>query len=283
MKIERVTLSDLLPDPNNARSHSKENIAAIKASLSRFEQVEPLVVQKSTNIVIGGNGRLEALRQMGVEKVDVHYMDVDNTTAKALGIALNRTAETAEWDKEILGASLQGLYEDGWELEDIGFDTSALDDFLVGESGTSGKTDPDEIPEEVEPTCKLGQLWKLGGHRLLCGDSTSKDDVDRLMAGEKADMVFTDPPYGLGYNYNSYKDNEDYEAHKALCNRIFEISDCFTDKVIITPGCNNLEMFCQLRNPTHIGCWTKTNAMSPGRVTYFWTWEPIFFYGKPDL
>jgi DNA modification methylase len=100
------------------------------------------------------------------------------------------------------------------------------------------------------------------------------------MDGEKADMVFTDPPYGVGYKYNSYDDKVTASEHKSFSKALIDFALKLSDKFIITPGCNNLSLFCELSKPSHIGCWTKTNAMSPGRVTHFWTWEPIFFYGK---
>ena len=126
MKIERVSVESLFEDPSNARLHSTKNLDAIKASLKKFTQVEPLVVRRQDNVVIGGNGRLAAMKELGIKEVDVHYLDVDNTTAKALAIALNRTAETATWDMEVLGDTLQSLREDDWLLEDLGFDVGDL-------------------------------------------------------------------------------------------------------------------------------------------------------------
>ena len=197
MEIDRVDIDILITDPDNARKHDEKNIKAIIGSLKKFDQVEPLVVRRQNNVVIGGNGRLEAMKKMGMTEVSVHYVDLDDQKAKALALALNRTSELATWDDDILGKALQTLQEDGFDIGDIGFD--------VGDWDTpekEGLSDPDEIPEVAQNVRGVlrGQIWKLDSHFLLCGDSTSKEDVERLMNGEKADMVFTDPPYGIEYD-----------------------------------------------------------------------------------
>jgi len=194
MEISHVDIDILITDPDNARKHDEKNIKAIIGSLKKFDQVEPLVVRRQNNVVIGGNGRLEAMKKMGMSEVSVHYVDLDDQKAKALALALNRTSELATWDDDILGKALQTLQEDGFDIADIGFD--------VGDWDTpekEGLSDPDEIPEVAQNVRGVlrGQIWRLGEHRMMCGDSTSKEDVERLMNGEKADMVFTDPPYGI--------------------------------------------------------------------------------------
>jgi DNA modification methylase len=118
---------------------------------------------------------------------------------------------------DILGDTLHSLREDDWDLGDIGFELDDLDDFMSGGSGgNSGLTDPDDVPEVTEPICKSGQIWKLGDHRLMCGDSTDKDDVDNLMQGEKADMVFTDPPYGMNLDTDYTSMGSKAQKHKAV-------------------------------------------------------------------
>ena len=199
MNIEIVAVDKLLTDPNNARQHSAKNLDAIKGSIAKFEQVEPLVVQKSSNIVIAGNGRLAAMKELGFKECRVHYVDVDNTTAAAMGIALNRTGELASWDLDSLGDVLDGLQKDEFDLGSIGFDDDDLGEFLKdSDFEAGGLTDDDEVPENVEPFCKEGQLWQLGNHRLLCGDCTVEANVERLMNGEKASISFTSPPYNVG-------------------------------------------------------------------------------------
>ena len=192
LKITTVPVDSLYFDPSNARTHDEKNLRAIKGSLATFGQVEPLVVQKSTRVVIGGNGRLAAMRAMGTETCDIVEVELDAVQASALSLALNRTAELAEWDTDVLTSTLRALDELDFDLKLIGFD-----DFDLSLPPAEGLTDPDAVPEAVDTRVKPGDLWQLGAHRLLCGDSTNVQHVERLMGGEKADMVFTDPPYGV--------------------------------------------------------------------------------------
>jgi DNA modification methylase len=195
MKVKDLGVADLSQDPANARKHNPKNIDAIKASLTRFGQQKPIVVD-AKGVVIAGNGTLEAARLLGWDKIKVVESELKGSDRTAYGIADNRSSELAEWDLPVLGDLLQGLREDGFEIGDIGFDVKDLDDLGIKQE-YNAKCDEDEVPETVEPVCKRGEIYQLGNHRLLCGDSTSKEDVERLMAGEKADMVFTDPPYGV--------------------------------------------------------------------------------------
>src|SRR5262249_22606870 len=159
------------------------NLAAIGDSLRTFGQVEPLVVQKSTGRVIGGNGRLEVLRKNGAAECDIVEVDVNDTQAAALGIALNRTAELAEWDDGSLAKTTQPLPDDAMAV--TGFTDAELDALL--EELNPPTIAEDEVPEPLPtPVSRRGDLWLLGGHRLLCGDSTDLADVQRVMDGEKA-------------------------------------------------------------------------------------------------
>jgi hypothetical protein len=199
--------------------------------------------------------------------------------AVAYAIADNRTAELAEWDTEILAAELESLQSDGL-LEAAGFTDEELAEMLQANK-PEPEVDEDEVPEApVDPITKPGDLWILGNHRLLVGDSTNVQHVERLMGGEKADVVTTDPPYGVGYEYNSHDDDMTKTEYADFCRAFHGTAVAFSDRMILTPGCYNLELWCRISEPTHIGAWTKLNAMSPGRITYFWTWEPVVFYGK---
>jgi DNA modification methylase len=191
--VKSVPIAQLQLDSNNARKHSERNLAAIAESLIRFGQRKPLVVHRG--VVIAGNGTLEAARSLGWTEIDIAEVpdDWDKETAKAYALADNRTAELAEWDENSLAKQLLELQDEGWDIASLGFDTPKLDIPEV--------KDEDEIPEPpVEPITKLGDIWQLGRHRLMCGDSTDKSSVERLMNGAKADMVFTDPPYGVNYD-----------------------------------------------------------------------------------
>ncbi len=194
LKIRRVKITELHADPANARTHGERNLNAIEDSLKSFGQVEPLVVQKSTGKVIGGNGRLEVMRRAGIEECDVVEVDVDDAKATALGIALNRTAELAEWDDEVLTKLLEALPSE--LLEVSGFNSDDLQE-LIAELHPPEITQ-DDIPAPPDSAAtRPGDLWLLGDHRLICGDSSMAADVDRLLAGAPIHMVNTDPPYNV--------------------------------------------------------------------------------------
>ena len=201
LQITRVPLDSLVLDPANARSHNERNLESILASLRRFGQAEPLVVHAATRRVIGGNGRLVAMRQLGWTECGVVELDIDELQATALAIALNRTAELAEWDLPALGRLLDQLRNED-ALVGVGFEETEVDDILaeLAAEAAGGMVDdpgPEEPPET--PVSRLGDLWALGQHRLLCGDSTDDAAVQRLLAGERAALLATDPPYCVDY------------------------------------------------------------------------------------
>jgi DNA modification methylase len=201
LSIKRVALSTLVSDPANARLHGEENLDAIIASLRRFGQAEPLVVQAGTNRVIAGNGRLAAMTKLGWTGCDIVELAVDDLNATALGIALNRTAELAEWDEKTLGKLLRELRDEN-AIDGVGYSEADIDELLekLGEGSGGGDVDdpgPDDPPED--PVSRTGDLWLLGDHRLLCGDSTKPADLARLMKGDTAALLSTDPPYCVDY------------------------------------------------------------------------------------
>lgn len=189
--MPRVPLATLIEDPANVRQHPEPNLEAIKASLTRFGQQKPIVVG-SDSVVIAGNGTLLAARALGWDKLNVIHSQLSGAEAKAYAVADNQTALLAEWDEAGL-ASLLGSLDD---LEGTGFDQGDLDELLASLNPKQGLTDPDDVPEPPEEAVtKLGDLWLLGDHRLLCGDA--RVVLPTLMAGAIADMVWTDPPYGV--------------------------------------------------------------------------------------
>ena len=202
----KISITNLSLDPKNARKHSARNLEAIAASLEKFGQRKPIVVHRG--VVLAGNGTLEAAKSLGWTEIDVAEVpdDWDNDTAKAYALADNRTAELAEWDESELAKQLLELQDADWDITELGFDIPALADI---ESG-----DEDEIPEPpVEPKTKLGDIYQLGRHRLMCGDSTDEATVNRLMNGAKADMVFTDPPYGMDLDTDYTKMGDGGKKH----------------------------------------------------------------------
>ena len=198
MKVESVPIATLSQDPANARKHDDKNLESIKASLRRFGQQKPIVVD-SSNVVRAGNGTLAAATALGWESINVVQTDLQGSEATAYAIADNRTAELAEWDESVLAASLSSLadVDETW-LSDLQFSEKELAELVA--STQEQEIIEDEVPDlTTDPVTQTGDLWILGEHRLLCGDSTDKKDVSRLMNGEKAVLMNTDPPYGVSY------------------------------------------------------------------------------------
>jgi len=210
----KIQITELSLDPKNARKHSARNLEAIAASLNKFGQRKPIVVHRG--VVLAGNGTLEAAKSLGWTEIDVAEVpeDWDNDTAKAYALADNRTAELAEWDESELAKQLLELQDADWDITELGFEVPALADIEP--------VDEDEIPEPpVEPKTKLGDIYQLGRHRLMCGDSTDKATVERLMNGAKADMVFTDPPYGINFESD---DGKSIQNDNLNMNELFEFN-----------------------------------------------------------
>ena len=204
MQIERIELATLSCDPANARKHGEQNIATIVASLKRFGQQKPIVIDMS-DCVRAGNGTLEAARSLGWTHIDCVRTDLKGSDAIAYAIADNRTAELAEWDDDVLAATLNGLLADDPDLLNAaGFSEEELEELLGDIDG--GEIVEDEVPEPpVDPITKPGDLWILGEHRLLCGDSTKAEDVARLLEHRTPFLMVTDPPYGVNLD-QSWRD-----------------------------------------------------------------------------
>lgn len=198
-KIEWQLVEKLIPYAKNARTHSDEQVAQIARSIKEFGFNNPVLVDKD-NSIIAGHGRVMAARKLGMDKVPVVILDhLTESQRKAYILADNRIALNSGWDSSMLFVELQDLKDD-IDLSLLGFDPDELDSLLNPVKETEGLTDEDAVPEvPVEPKTKLGDIYILGNHRLMCGDSTSITDVEKLMDGQKADMVFTDPPYGVSY------------------------------------------------------------------------------------
>lgn len=193
MKIENIAIADLISDPNNARKHDDTNLDAIVGSLKNFGQRKPIVVS-ADNVVVAGNGTIEAAKRLGWDKIDVVRIPADWTPdqIKAFALADNRTAELATWDREVLTAQLRELEFAGFEVAEFGFEPVEIE--------LDAEELHDEIPEiPDEPVSKLGDLWKLGNHLLLCGDSTSAAAYERLLGDGFADLIVTDPPWNVNY------------------------------------------------------------------------------------
>lgn len=196
MGIVDIPCAELHNDPANVRKHGEQNLAAIKASLARFGQQKPIVVNQD-GVVIAGNGTLMAARALGWQTIKAVRTNLAGSEATAFAIADNRTAELAEWDDAALQQQLAAIAIDDEELlAATGFDEKELAKLAAA---NAPEVTQDDVPEPpAEPITQPGDLWLLGKHRLLCGDSTKAEDVERLMNGETADICFTSPPYALG-------------------------------------------------------------------------------------
>jgi len=200
VNITQVAVDKLIPYVNNSRKHSDAQVAQIAASIKEFGWTNPILVDGGQGI-IAGHGRLMAARKLGMKEVPViELAHLTDTQRKALIIADNKLAMNAEWDTDLLTIELNELLADNFAMEILGFDAKELAALLEPEV-VEGLTDEDAVPDvPEEPKTKLGDIYQLGNHRLMCGDSTSIDAVDKLMPNELADLVFTDPPYNVAYS-----------------------------------------------------------------------------------
>ena len=215
-KIESVAIDRLIPYANNSRKHSDQQIAQIAGSIKEFGFNNPVLIDKDYGI-IAGHGRVLAARKLDLKEVPcIRLEHLTETQKKAFIIADNKIALNADWDQELLTIELDALLADGFAMEILGFDAEELQAALDPVTPTEGLTDEDAVPEAPEePKTKLGDIYQLGRHRLMCGDSTMIDHVEKLMDGAKAQLLHADPPYGMGKesdgvaNDNLYDDKLD--------------------------------------------------------------------------
>jgi len=209
----------LIPYIRNPRKHSETQISQIAASIREFGFMNPVLIDGDYN-VIAGHGRLLAAQKLGLKEVPcLRHDHLTETQKRAYILADNRLAERAEWDYELLQIELEELANADFDLDITGFDPGEIET-LLDISDCHEEIEDDEVPElPEEPTTKQGDLWVLGKHRILCGDSTNSGNIERLMDGVKADLVLTDPPYGVDYigkTKNALKIQNDATDEKAL-------------------------------------------------------------------
>jgi len=205
LNVKYRKVEDLIPYVNNSRKHSDEQVAQISASIKEFGWTNPILID-GTNSIIAGHGRLMAARKPKMDEVPtIEISHLTDTQRKALVIADNKLALNADWDNTLLTIELDDLLKDGFALDILGFNQDELAALLEPEQ-VDGLTDEDAVPDvPEEPKTKLGDIYQLGNHRLMCGDSTSIDAVDKLMDGHKAQFCFTSPPYADQREYNGGK------------------------------------------------------------------------------
>ena len=200
MQITEVKVEALIPYAKNSRTHDDAQVAQIAASIKEFGWTNPILVDGEKGI-IAGHGRLMAARKLGMTQVPViELKGMTEAQKKAYVIADNKLAMNAGWDNDFLTLELKDLEAEGFDLSLTGFDDKELDALLNVIEGTEGLTDEDAVPEVPEkPKTKLGDIYILGNHRLMCGDSCSVTDMEKLVNGRQVDMWLTDPPYNVAY------------------------------------------------------------------------------------
>ena len=207
MNIQEIEIDKLIPYHNNPRKNQAVNKVA--SSLKEYGFQQPIVTDKDLVLIVG-HTRLLAAKKLGLSKVPVLVADLSEAKAKAYRIADNRLNEDSEWDIDLLTLEISDLLEQNYELDLLGFDANELDKFLVNEE--EYLTDEDEVPPEPEEaTSVLGDVWLLGNHRVMCGDSKDTEILEKLMNNQNADMIFTDPPYGVDYKGINNDDRQGLE------------------------------------------------------------------------
>ena len=201
LQVVTWPVEKLIPFARNARTHSVEQVAQIAASITEFGWTSPILTG-SDGVIIAGHARLLAARKLGMTEVPVIVLDhLSETQRRALVLADNRLALNAGWDEEMLKVELESLQEDGFNLDIVGFTDEEIENLLRDpETPIEGQTDADAVPEVQEKVITVpGDVWLLGEHRVLCGDATQMADVEKVLGGGLADIVFCDPPYGVNY------------------------------------------------------------------------------------
>ena len=276
MEIKNKRIADIIPYAANAKKHDKRQINNVAESIKQYGFVQPIVIDRDGVIVIG-HCRALAAKKLGMEEVPcVCVDDLTPEQVNALRLVDNKSNES-DWDYDLLADEIPGLdlsaFDFDWGLPEI------TEEVIEDEAP--------EVDEDAEPIAKLGDIWQLGRHRLMCGDSTSIADVEKLMDGTKADLVFTDPPYGNG---ESGKYGRGQLGVRTILND--ENLNCFNDFVSIMP-CDKMIYFLQWRTLAEslqkvaekglkintVGVWDKRNAGLNGAGGISEQWEAIVFAG----
>ena len=292
-KVSEMNLVDvdkLIPYVNNARTHSKEQINKLRASIREFGFINPVIIDRDYN-VIAGHGRILASQEEGIDKVPCVFVDyLTDAQKKAYIIADNRMALDADWDEELLKIEIESLKDEDFDLSFTGFDESELLDLFGDDS--KGKVEDDNfdlsLALEKASFVEKGDVWTVGKHRLMCGDATSKEDVQTLMGDTKGNLILTDPPYGVSFKSSSgltiendsMKNDEFYNfllsAFKNMADHLEKGGSAYVFHAD-TEGLNFRKAF--IDSGFHLaGCciWVK-NSLVLGRSDYQWQHEPVLY------
>jgi len=294
-RIDLWPVDRLVPYDQNPRTHSEEQIGQIAASILQFGFLNPILVDTAAGI-IAGHGRLQAALKLGLTQVPVVVLDhLTEIQKRAYVIADNKLALNGGWDDELLRKEMTALAAEDFDLNLLGFDSAEMDDILFSDEEDTSNED-DAVPETPEePVSKTGDLWKLGDHLVLCGDSTILSDIEKVMSGQLADMVFTDPPYNVDYG-NSAKDKIRGNARKIMNDNLgsdFEsfLNDSCLNMINVCKGAIYICMSSSELHTLHTAfvkaggkwstfvIWAK-NMFTMGRSDYQRQYEPILYGWK---
>jgi DNA modification methylase len=293
LQVQVWSIDRLLPYIRNARTHTDQQVAQVAASIREFGWTNPILVA-ADGTIIAGHARLAAARKLKMTEVPVIVLDhLTEAQRRALVLADNRLALDAGWDEEMLRVELASLQEDGFDLDIVGFTDEELEDLLRDPEETrDGLTDEDAVPDEQETAITVpGDVWVLGDHRLLCGNATSMDAIQTVLAGGLADMVFTDPPYNVDYVGKTAKKLT--IGNDALGGKFYDfLREACTNVLAVTKGAiyicmSSSELHTLFRAFTDAGghwstfvIWAK-HHFTLGRSDYQRMYEPIL-YGWRD-
>ena len=293
MIIEKKNTADLLPADYNPRKDLKPGDAEyekLKRSIEQFGYVEPVIWNKTTGRVVGGHQRLKVLIDMGMTEVDCVVVELTEEKEKALNIALNKIS--GEWDKDKLALLIADLQGADFDVSLTGFEPAELDDLL--NIGADAKDDDFDVGAELDkPTfSKAGDIWTLGRHRLICGDSTKAETYDLLMGSTKANLVITDPPYNVNYEGSAGKIKNDNMADEAFYNFLLaaytQMHSAMADDASIyvfhadTEGLNFRRAFADAGFYLSGCCIWKKQSLVLGRSPYQWQHEPCLYGWKKN-
>lgn len=294
MRFEKRNVNDLIPAKYNPRKDLKpgdKEYEKIKNSITEFGYVDPIIIN-SDNTIIGGHQRLKVLRDLGYTEVDCVVIEIDKTKEKALNIALNKIS--GEWNVELLKDLIDDLKESNFDIEFTGFDPPELDELFSELHNKDVKEDDFDVDEVLkEPAIsRLGDLWLLGRHRLICGDSTIEKTYKTLMDGKKANLTVTDPPYNVAYEAKAgkiqnddMKDDEFYNFLLAAFTNIYNVMENDASIYVFhadTEGLNFRKAFVDAGFYLSGVCIWAKQSLVLGRSPYQWKHEPILFGWKKD-
>ncbi|MCG4584241.1 site-specific DNA-methyltransferase, partial [Anaerosalibacter bizertensis] len=212
-ELKLINIDELIPYANNARTHSKDQINKLRSSLREFGFINPILIDKDYNI-LAGHGRVMAAREEGIKEVPCVLVEhLTEAQKKAYILADNRLAMDAGWDDEMLALELENLKELDFDMDLTGFDAAEIDELFSNIHDKDVQDDDFDVDAalEEEPISKQGDIWLLGRHRLICGDSTKAEIYEKLMEGKKANLCVTDPPYNVNYTAGSEIDGMQIE------------------------------------------------------------------------